>query len=97
MCNASQPAFGGTCDHAVVDEGRERAVELVELLMDAAGLDDAQVDAAMEELESLVPDPNVSDLIFWPQHHGASRGLTQDELTAERIVEVAMSYRPFAP
>lgn len=79
-----------------MDEGRERAVELVELLMGAAGLDDAQLGVAMEELESLVPDPNVSDLIFWPRHHEASRALTEDELTADRIVEVAMNYQPFA-
>ena len=50
----------------------------------------------MEELESLVPDPNVSDLIFWPRHHEASRALTEDELTADRIVAVAMNYQPFA-
>lgn len=79
-----------------MDDERERAVELVELLMDAGSLDDAQVDAAMEKLLSLVPDPRVSDLIFWPQHHAASRDLTQDELTAERIVDLAMSYQPFS-
>lgn len=79
-----------------MDEVRERAVELVELLMNAESLDEARADAAMQELEVLVPDPHVSDLIFWPQHHSASRSLTQDELTAERIVDLAMSYQPFA-
>lgn len=64
-------------------------------LLDPAGLDDSEVDAALAELRTLVPDPQVSDLIFWPQKHSASRGLTSEELTAERIVELALHYEPF--
>lgn len=42
-----------------------------------------------DALERLVPDPNVSDLIFHPRHHQLLANLPDIELTPEKIVELA--------
>ncbi len=63
--------------------------------MTASG-SESELDAAMTELESLVPDPNVSAIIFWPSHHELSRHLEAAELTPQKIVELAYQYEPFA-
>jgi len=55
-----------------------------------------EADALISEFESLVPDPNASDLIFWPQRHALSRDLSESELTPELIVDLAYRYQPFA-
>jgi len=55
-----------------------------------------EVDSLVAEFESLVPDPNESNLIFWPQHHPLSCGLSEAELTPEKVVELARRYQPFA-
>ncbi len=86
-------ALGHTAD--VVETDRQRAIALVRQLMTASGTE-RQLDAAMAELESIVPDPNVSDLIYWPGHHERSRGLRESELTPDKIVELAYRYKPFA-
>ena len=74
---------------------QERATGLVEALRTNAFQSDDEADAALEELETLVPDPRVADLIFWPGRHPLSANLSGDELTAARIVELALAYRPF--
>jgi hypothetical protein len=63
-------------------------VRLVSFLMAANG-SEAEQHAALEELESRVLHPRVSNLIYWPRSEGFDR-----ELTAEEIVHVATSYRP---
>ncbi len=40
----------------------------------------------LDLLRKNVPDPNVSDLIYY----------ADPELTAEQVVDAAMEYRPFA-
>ncbi len=77
------------------ETARERAIQLAEALLTGEG-DDEAIGAAVRELEQLVPDPRVSDLIFWPSHHERSAGLDPAELTAEKIVDLASEYRPFA-
>ena len=57
---------------------------------------ESQVTATMIELESIVPDPRVSNLIYWPSRHPLSQGLNDAELTPEKIVELAYRYKPFA-
>jgi predicted nucleotidyltransferase component of viral defense system len=76
------------------DVERRRAIALVRQLKTANG-SERQLDSAMAELKSLVPDPNVSDLIYWPSQHDLSKGLQELELTPEVIVELAYRYKPF--
>jgi hypothetical protein len=76
------------------DDERRRAIALVRQLKTAGG-SESQLDAAMAELKALVPDPNVSSLIFWPSQHDLSKGLQELELTPETIVELAYRYKPF--
>ncbi len=40
----------------------------------------------LNQLERSVPDPNVSDLIYY----------SDPELTPEQVVEAALRYKPFA-
>jgi hypothetical protein len=75
------------------DDDPERAVEIVRGLLDGDRLTEAQRDVLRAELESLVPDPRVSDLIYWPGQHprgDEARALGGD---AEAVVEVAWRYR----
>ncbi len=63
---------------------REELIDLVEGIKDPRGTeDDTNRDLAV--LEANVPDPNVSDLIFWPNG---------PELTAEEVVDKALAYKP---
>lgn len=57
---------------------------------------EAEQDAWLRELKRLVPDPAVSNLIFWPNHHKLAKDLQESELMPEKIVELAFSYEPFA-
>ena len=57
---------------------------------------EAEGDAALRELKLLVPDPRVSDLIFWPERHPLSASIPDKKLTAELVVELAMRYEPFS-
>lgn len=75
---------------------QDRAVELVRKIYAGDYTTDDEVDSLVTEFESLVPDPQASDLIFWPDAHPLSRGLSDDELTPERVVELARRYRPIA-
>ena len=58
-------------------------VELVSKISNAAG-DEKQIDEWIDTLEQNVPHPEVADLIFYPE----------EEMTAEEIVEAALSYKP---
>jgi hypothetical protein len=64
---------------------REGMVILVERLQSGAG-DDDQVAAWLAALERSIPNPHISDLIFY----------SEKALTAEQIVDRALEYRPFA-
>lgn len=70
-----------------VDDERDELVRLVTYLMSAEGTEEEQ-DAALKALESRVPHPRVSSLIFWPSHEGFD-----GELTPEEVVDVALAYR----
>lgn len=73
---------------------RLRAIELVRKVTDPT-LSEQDTDKAMDELGRLVPDPRLSDLIFWPTDHPLSAKLDEHELTPERIVDLASHYKPF--
>jgi hypothetical protein len=79
-----------------VETERQRAIELARLILDGAGETEEEADELIKEFESLVPDPNASALIFWPEAHALSRELTPEQLTPERIVDLAYRYKPFA-
>jgi len=67
---------------------RAELIAIVRRIMDADGTE-SEIDALIATLESNVPHPSVSDLIFWPP--------SGDEPTAEQIVDAAMTYRPISP
>ncbi|MED4172382.1 hypothetical protein P4631_07955 [Halalkalibacterium halodurans] len=62
---------------------RGELIQLVEKIMNAEGTVE-EIDRYMNVLEKNVPDPNVSDLIFW----------NDEELSAGEIVVRALNYKP---
>ena len=56
--------------------------------MDADGTE-SEIESLISTLETNVPHPSVSNLIFWPQD--------DDDPTAEQVVDTAMAYRPIVP
>jgi hypothetical protein len=65
---------------------RTEMIELIERLMRGEG-DDDEAGAWIEALERSIPNPHVSDLIFYPQK-------AEETLTAEQILDKAFTYRP---
>ncbi|GII57321.1 hypothetical protein Pth03_57100 [Planotetraspora thailandica] len=72
----------------ISSEERTELIRLVDFLMSAQGTEKEQ-DEALRSLESRVPHPRVSDLIFWPQHEGFDH-----DPTAQQVVDAALAYRP---
>ncbi|MEW5529952.1 e9imm peptide [Streptomyces virginiae] len=66
---------------------RDEAVELVQRLMDGSITDEAEADAALESLKVGLRCPHITDYIFWD--------FTPD-LSAEKVVDRALAYKPFA-
>ncbi|MFF0570571.1 hypothetical protein ACFYT7_23445 [Streptomyces sp. NPDC004041] len=64
---------------------RDDLVRLTASIMEARGSEE-EVDEMLDLLRENVPDPNVSDLIYY----------ADPELTAEQVVDAAMEYKPFA-
>ena len=69
--------------------GRAEAVALVQRIMDADCASEEEADSWLERLETALACPagHVSNLIFWPPER---------ELSAEEVVEQAVTYRPIA-
>ncbi|MFG2473632.1 e9imm peptide [Streptomyces fagopyri] len=67
--------------------GREEAVRLVRRLMTDDFAVEDEADDAIARLERGLVCPHVSDYIFWD---------ADPELTAEKVVDRALSYEPFA-
>ena len=63
---------------------KEKLVELINKIMNAEYEDQEEGNKLINLLEKNILDPNVSDLIFYPQ----------TEMTAEEIVEKALAYKP---
>jgi hypothetical protein len=63
---------------------RTELVALVGRLLAADYASEEERDRLLTVLEKSVRDPNVSDLIFYPER----------EMTAEEIVDAALAYRP---
>ncbi|MFD5420409.1 e9imm peptide [Streptomyces sp. NPDC127069] len=66
---------------------REEAVALVARLMDGSISDEYEANAALATLTSALRCPHISDYIYWD---------FDPELSAEKIVDRAMAYKPFA-
>lgn len=66
---------------------RERAVALVRRLLDGRISDEVEVDETLEKLTHGLGCPHISDYIFMD---------FDAELTAEKVVDRALAYRPIA-
>jgi hypothetical protein len=67
---------------------KEQLVGLVERIINAEGTE-KEINEWVELFACSVPDPEASDLIFWP----STRGLGSNP-SAEEIVEKALNYKP---
>lgn len=62
---------------------RNELVQLADKIIKVQGTEQ-EIDKMLNLLQSNVPYPGVSDLIYW----------NEDNLTAEQIVDKALSYKP---
>lgn len=67
---------------------RKQLIELVERLI-SGECNGKETNALLRLLERNVVDPEVSNLIYWPNFRGY-----EDNLSAEQIVDIALSYEP---
>lgn len=65
---------------------KEELIQLAKNIMNAIGKDEEENNEMLMIFLDNIPSPNASDLFF---------SLEYDRLTAEEIVERALSYRPF--
>ncbi|MEU6398627.1 e9imm peptide [Streptomyces cinnamoneus] len=66
---------------------RDEAVELVQRLMVGSITDEAEADAALESLKVGLGCPRITNYIFWD---------FDPDLTADKVVDRALTYEPFA-
>ncbi|WP_345124847.1 e9imm peptide [Streptomyces chiangmaiensis] len=66
---------------------RQEAIQLVERLMTADFTDESEEHEALTALERGLVCPHISDYIFWD---------FDPHLTAEKVVDRALAYEPFA-
>ncbi|MGQ4389578.1 bacteriocin immunity protein [Streptomyces sp. SAS_270] len=67
----------------MISKTRAELIQMVQQLIDAT-LPEDEEDALVEELKKSVLHPRVTDLIYY----------SDPELTAEEVVDQALSYRP---
>ncbi|MEU2715116.1 e9imm peptide [Streptomyces sp. NPDC007205] len=66
---------------------REEGILLVQRLMDTDYADETEADQLIAALKCGLGCPHISDYIFWD---------FDPQLTAERVVDRALAYEPFA-
>ncbi|MFF9806041.1 e9imm peptide [Streptomyces sp. A244] len=66
---------------------RAEGIHLVQRLMNADYADEAEADQIIAALVRGLGCPHVSDYVFWDDN---------PQLTAEKVVDRALSYEPFA-
>ena len=66
---------------------REEAIPLVQRLLDADVANEAEADDILAELTHGLAFPHISEYIFWD---------FDPEISAEKIVDRALAYKPFA-
>ncbi|PSV98000.1 hypothetical protein [Photobacterium lipolyticum] len=64
-----------------MSDTKEYLIELVQQLMDCSGSEE-ELDEILVKVKSMVVDPYISDYIYW------------SDLSAEEVVEKALSYKP---
>lgn len=67
---------------------KAQLIRLVEQIINGEGTEE-EVDTWVSLVEQNVPDPNVWNLLFFPEKSGLG-----DSPSAEQIVEKAFAYRP---
>jgi hypothetical protein len=74
---------------SAVEMSRTDAIALVQRIMDADYASDDEADGWLDRLDRVLgcPSGHVCDLIFWPPER---------ELSADEVVDQALSYRPIA-
>ncbi|MBB4933624.1 hypothetical protein F4561_004444 [Lipingzhangella halophila] len=71
---------------------RPEIIRLIETIRENDRLEsDIESDEEIEKLETGIPCPHITDLIYFPDEFVADRGF----LTAEEIADLAMEYKPF--
>jgi len=70
---------------------REQLIELVEKIQQAAGTED-EIHGWLTQVEHNVPDPNVSNLIFYYDNGRMSKA--DKNLSAEEVIDRALAYKP---
>jgi hypothetical protein len=70
---------------------REQLIELVEKIQKADGTED-EIHGWLMQVRRNVPDPNVSNLIFYYDSGRMSEG--DMNLSAEEIIDRALAYKP---
>ncbi|MFF7372301.1 e9imm peptide [Streptomyces tricolor] len=66
---------------------REEGIRLVQRLMDADYADETEADQLIAALKRGLGCPQISDYVFWD---------FDPQLTAEKVVDRALAYEPFA-
>ena len=83
---------GPGCQHCGMSEWvalpRDELLDLVRRIRSPRGLTEAEHEQLLARFCDGVPDPNASDLVYWPQ----TRGFDHD-LSDEEIVDTALAYR----
>lgn len=75
----------------IPDVTREELVEVTRRIADGQGKEH-QVNFWLDLLQANVPDPAVSDLIFWPNRYFEVEDAP--DLTPDQIVDIALGYKP---
>lgn len=74
---------------------RDDLVRIVDELVQCRG-DEQEQDRIDEYLDRHLPDPNWSDILYWPDNHALAAGRGISDATAREVVDLAFEYRPIA-
>ena len=61
---------------------KEEIIAATEEITDCSNKSEQDIDRLIDRLEEGVPDPQISDYIYW------------SEMTAEKIADIALQYKP---
>ncbi len=61
---------------------KEEIIAATEEITDCSNKSEQEIDRLIDRLEEGVPDPQISDYIYW------------SEMTAEKIADIALQYKP---
>ena len=61
---------------------KQEIIAAIEEITDCRNKSEQEIDRLIDRLEEGVPDPQISDYIYW------------SEMTAEKIADIALQYKP---